>query len=416
MVCRKAVALKLTSVLIFLLVSLLGLSTPQPIPIRASQAAFAWHVETVDSTGDVGLHTSLVLDGNGYPHISYRDWSSYDLKYAYQDASGWHVETVDSEGDVGLFTSLALDGNGYPHISYYDLSNRDLKYAYQDASGWYTETVDSSSVGQDWIGYYTSLALDVGGYPHISYQTYTPASHLRYAYQDASSWHIEIVDFTGGYYTSLALDEGGYPHISHWFEYGFVHELRYACLDASGWHTETVDTVSTDLAYAGGYTSLALDENGYPHISYNDGTAGNLKYAHYDGTTWQVEIVDRVGSWFWGGGNSLVLDENEHPHISYYDAGSLKYAYRDASGWHIETVDSERDVGWYTSLALDGEGIPHISYYDASNRDLKYAYAVAPPTPTPTNTLTPTATPTSTPTATATPASKLYLPLVLRNY
>jgi hypothetical protein len=52
------------------------------------------------------------------------------LKYAYQDDAGWHIETVDSEGNVGLYASLALDGGGYPHISYLDWSNGDLKYAY----------------------------------------------------------------------------------------------------------------------------------------------------------------------------------------------------------------------------------------------------------------------------------------------
>ncbi|MCX7022714.1 MAG: hypothetical protein NTW26_10675, partial [bacterium] len=46
-------------------------------------------------------------------------------------AGEWHIETVDSGGRVGEFTSLALDSNDYPHISYKDNQdgNEALKYA-----------------------------------------------------------------------------------------------------------------------------------------------------------------------------------------------------------------------------------------------------------------------------------------------
>ena len=93
-------------------------------------------IETVDSTGDVGYRTSLVLDTSNYPHISYwvrRSPSVGDLNYAYQDAGGWHIETVDITGlpiwHQHFSNSLALDTSGYPRISYYDSSNHTLNYA-----------------------------------------------------------------------------------------------------------------------------------------------------------------------------------------------------------------------------------------------------------------------------------------------
>jgi len=63
-----------------------------------------WQSEWIDSA-DESQPTSLVLDPEGYPHISY--CQSTDLKYAYQNTAGWHIETVDSEGEVGYYTSLA---------------------------------------------------------------------------------------------------------------------------------------------------------------------------------------------------------------------------------------------------------------------------------------------------------------------
>ena len=170
-----------------------------------------------------------------------------------------------------------------------------------------------------------------------------------------------------GGHTSLALDSNGKPCISYSYT-----GLYYAHKDNDGvWHTVTVDSDS----YSGEYSSLALDSNGKPCISYYERNNGSLKYAYEDSVgVWHTVTVENAGNV--GKHTSLALDSNGKPCISYSDIsnGDLKYAYEDSDGvWHTVTVDSVGDVGSFTSLALDNNGTLGISYYDDTNDDLKYA-------------------------------------------
>lgn len=92
----------------------------------------AWVRVRIDQSGDVGLYTSHEIRG-GISHITYYAKTPGDLRYAVinpiGDTQGALIQTVDSDGDVGRWTSLVLDGQGLPHIAYQDAGNRYLKYA-----------------------------------------------------------------------------------------------------------------------------------------------------------------------------------------------------------------------------------------------------------------------------------------------
>src|SRR6185436_3626981 len=99
-----------------------------------------WAIESVDF-GVGPDNTSLELDIQGRPHVSYRVNTINDLRYATKSLGAWTIETVDAAGVVGTTSSLELDGQGNPSISYQDNTNGDLKYAARRGSAWTLEVV-----------------------------------------------------------------------------------------------------------------------------------------------------------------------------------------------------------------------------------------------------------------------------------
>jgi subtilisin-like proprotein convertase family protein len=373
--------------------------------------------DTVDANREdvqrVGEYSSIALDASGNPRIAYYyyvDGNHGVLRYAYYDGQAWHVENVDGNSpgsvndDVGRYTSIKIDAQGNPHISYYDVTNGDLMYAVWRSGTWQITTVDGTTGSTDNVGQFTSLAL-YNGLPRIAYYDVANGD-LKYASYDGSRWTKVTVDSAGdvGRFASLALDPNtGYPRIAY---YDFTNrDLKYAAYDGSTWNTSVVASDGD----VGQYCSLALDPvTGRPRISYYDGTNKDLVYAAWDGSSWVFSTVDSDGDV--GRYCSLAL-YNGLPRIAYYDGESsrrdLKYAEGDSAvnpDWTLSVIDdgvaeagvSTYDVGQYASLAIDSSGGAHISYYDATltplRNTLKYAYRASGPTcvvepldPSPTN-------------------------------
>jgi len=340
-----------------------------------------WSVQKMVSGG---LNPTLALDASGLPHISYYDYASSDLKYAYYDGSTWHITTVDSgvnTGDyyeeVGWDLSLALDLAGHRHIAYtYErwkrsdsiatLDQAELRYAYFDGTDWITETI----VGGRFDFGDTSLALDASDRPHIAYEGPYLAwwgedcCALNYARFDGSSWLTETVHAGSGYigaFNSLGLDTADLPHISYYRM--DTDDLMYASYDGSNWHLKIVDSAGV----TGRATSLDLDTLDQPHISYYDWTNSLVKYAHYTGTSWSIQSVDSTSQ----DATSLVLDGLNRPHIVYdYDDGTYvgpRHAYFDGSAWQFERIYRSGSVS-AISLVLESSNPLrlHVAWSDGT--------------------------------------------------
>lgn len=92
-----------------------------------------WAVERVLSgTLEYTFATSIAIDPSGDQHISYYNDAEKNLVLASRDASGWSVSPIDTNGDAGYFSELVIDDSGRFHISYMEKtsdSTGTVKYA-----------------------------------------------------------------------------------------------------------------------------------------------------------------------------------------------------------------------------------------------------------------------------------------------
>lgn len=318
----------------------------------------AWHIYIVDE----GVQSSIDVDSSRLPHISYRGlrggFEDFVLRYASWNNGNWSIQTVDNRSGAGHTSVLVLDSRDIPRIAHWDSRSHPdsatLKMATRIGANWELEAIDNETSGYISIG----LALGSNELPRVSYlkEVHSRDRDLWLAeLSENGSWELEMIDETGDVrYPSLSIDSRDHYHISYQ-HYEVGNALRYAYWNGSAWNIERVGAQGV----YGSWSSIGTDNKGCPHIAFYDFVRKMVSYATKTNGSWETTSID----YMFGPGLSLDLDSQMHPHISYQGLDlNLRHAWWDGSSWQIEIVDSSYWVGEFSSIRIDENDDIHISY------------------------------------------------------
>ena len=352
--------------------------------IAPSQAPRTNTLNTPDNTADVGQSTSIAIGADGFPVISYYDVSNTALKVAKcldPACAAATLNTPDNTADVGQSTSIAIGADGFPVISYYDVSNTALKVAKCLDPACAAATLNTPDNTAN-VGGFTSIAIGADGFPVISYFDLTNTTLKVAKCQDpaCAAATLNTPDNTAavGQYTSIAIGADGFPVISYRDLSNTALKVA-KCGDAACTPAAVILNTPDNTADVGQYTSIAIGADGFPVISYYDGTNTALKVAKCQDPACATATLNTPDNTAYVGlYTSIAIGADGFPVISYWDNSNtaLKVAKcldPACAAATLNTPDNTAAVGWYTSIAIGADGFPVISYYDGTSTALKVA-------------------------------------------
>lgn len=349
---------------------------------------------TLDSTGFVGTHSSIIIGTDGLPLISYYDETNGDLKVYHCNtlncASGT-ATTLDSAGDVGQYTSITIGSGGFGLISYYDATNGDLKLARCfNVACTSANIVTVDSAGN--VGKYTSITTTPAGFGYISYYDETNGD-LKVAYCtnlncDASNKYVVDSGGNVGQYTSVTRDGDGHSWISYYdvtnrdLKVARCHSM--SCISGNT-TVRTVDGTGGDDV--GRFTSITVGNDGYPLVAYakayqSTSSLGGVRVARCNpGLCLSSETnniaVSPVGSTREYQGIAITVGRDGLPIVSYADDTGRLHVSRclnmvcssRTTANNIQTSGVED-----TSITIGVDSLPVISYGYSTSDDLRFVH------------------------------------------
>ena len=131
---------------------------------------------------------------------------------------------------------------------------------------------------------------------------------------------------------AIAVDGLDQPHIVYTTLWPY-YRLNYLTRTTTGWQRETIDGGGTRTGYVGTFPKVLIDLQGAVHVIYADGLHGQLKHARQTWSSWQIEVIDTIGTQATYsaqvGAMAAAMDSVGGIGVVYWDGddGMLKYAY-----------------------------------------------------------------------------------------
>jgi len=329
-----------------------------------------WNREIIDSISpNTGYYCDIAISTDDQPHISYMDFTLFDLKYAKKTNGKWEVTSVDTTGYTGGYSDISITQNNIPYISCLRAKtlggalghHYGLVGIFNYKGNWDREYLDTTRqiITNQYLPFYNqnSICTDINGNPIICYTLFANDT-IFISYKLNNEW-VEDFYYDGENHAGalMKLLNDDTPVILSVSNNRFKI-LKYHKNDKS-WEKFTIQETSYYLPGVNQHPiDFEPDADNNLHIIHNSYELFfPLEYIFYD---WHNFSKEKIGT-----GNSysvhdLSIDKNGNPVIISYTDGLRLYKKID-NEWQDELIDEYIDSPFFISTQFDSENYPHIA-------------------------------------------------------